>query len=115
MDSQEIKKVQVSCISDLFVNLDQLLIGGQSERIKFHQINLQRKMTNLCGFKYWQPSWIQKFATIKCFVVVYGLLGTIQAMGFVYFSNTMTTVEKRFEIPSAVMGEFISSFWCHIL
>jgi hypothetical protein len=35
---------------------------------------------------------------------VYGLLGTIQAVAFVYFVATLTTLEKRFKIPSKTTG-----------
>jgi len=35
---------------------------------------------------------------------VYGLLGTIQAMAYIYFVATLTTLEKRFKIPSKTTG-----------
>jgi hypothetical protein len=44
-------------------------------------------------------------ATPKTFLVVYGLLGTLQAMAYIYFVATLTTLEKRFKIPSQTTGE----------
>lgn len=37
-------------------------------------------------------------------MMVYGLLGTVQAMGYLYFIVTLTTIEKRFKIPSQTTG-----------
>lgn len=59
----------------------------------------------LCGLAYWHPAWLQKYATTKSFMYVYGLLGTIQAMSYMYFIVTLTTLEKRFKIPSQTTGE----------
>lgn len=61
---------------------------------------------NSCGFGGWRPKFLQKFATTRWFIFVYGLLGTVQAMSFVYFIATLTTLEKRFQIPSQTTGKF---------
>ncbi|KAK6626495.1 hypothetical protein RUM44_008968 [Polyplax serrata] len=45
---------------------------------------------------------------MKYFMIVYGLLGTIQAMSFVYFVATLTTLEKRFQIRSEITGVLMS-------
>lgn len=37
-------------------------------------------------------------------MIVYGLLGTIQATSYLYFVITLTTIEKRFKIPSQTTG-----------
>lgn len=58
----------------------------------------------LCGFAGWHPQWLQKFANAKSFMIVYGLLGTTQGMAFLYFIVTLTTIEKRFKIPSGTTG-----------
>lgn len=59
---------------------------------------------HMCGLTGWHPKWLQKYANTKSFLVVYGLLGTIQSMAFLYFVVTLTTVEKRFKIPSYTTG-----------
>lgn len=62
---------------------------------------------NLCGLAKWHPPWMQRYANSKMFMAVYGLMGTIQAMSYMYFVVTMTTIEKRFKIPSQTTGKFI--------
>lgn len=63
------------------------------------------KIEHMCGISCWHPKWLQRFSNAKTFLIVYGLLGTIQAMASLYFIVTLTTVEKRFKIPSYVTGE----------
>lgn len=60
----------------------------------------------LCGIGQFKPKWLKRFANIKSFMTVYGLLGTIQAMAFVYLVVTLTTMEKRFKIPSKTTGYY---------
>uniref|UniRef100_A0A336M5S4 Solute carrier organic anion transporter family member n=1 Tax=Culicoides sonorensis TaxID=179676 RepID=A0A336M5S4_CULSO len=59
---------------------------------------------NLCGLLNWHPNWLQTFATSKIYLLIYGLLGTTQAMATIYFTSVMTTIEKRFQIPGYLMG-----------
>ncbi|XP_067623992.1 solute carrier organic anion transporter family member 74D [Eurosta solidaginis] len=68
----------------------------------------QRPGERLCGLAKWHPAWMQRYATTKSFMVVYGLLGTIQAMSYMYFVVTLTTIEKRFKIPSQTTGIILS-------
>lgn len=58
-----------------------------------------------CGISCCHPQWLQKFANTRWFMIVYGLLGTIQATSHLYFVVTLTTIEKRFKIPSQTTGE----------
>lgn len=61
---------------------------------------------NLCGFSWCgYPNFLQKYATTRTYIIVYGILGTFQAMGYVYFAITLQTIEKRFKIPSQTTGE----------
>lgn len=64
----------------------------------------QRPGHYLCGLANWHPEWMQRYANTKMFMAVYGLLGTIQAMSYMYFIVTLTTIEKRFKIPSQTTG-----------
>ncbi|XP_017464094.1 PREDICTED: solute carrier organic anion transporter family member 4C1 isoform X2 [Rhagoletis zephyria] len=68
----------------------------------------QRPGDHLCGLTWWHPAWMQRYATTKSFMAVYGLLGTIQAMSYMYFVVTLTTIEKRFKIPSQTTGIILS-------
>lgn len=62
-----------------------------------------------CGLtRHFRPKWLQRFATPRTYMVVYGLLGTIQAMSFVYFTVTLSNIEKRFKISSKTTGMMLS-------
>lgn len=66
------------------------------------------KSNYLCGLSCWHPAWLQRFATSRSFIMVYGFLGTTQAMAYIYFVITLTTLEKRFKIPSSTTGIILS-------
>lgn len=67
---------------------------------------MPQSKNNLCGFSWCgYPNFLQKFATTRTYIIVYGILGTFQAMGYVYFAITLQTIEKRFKIPSQTTGE----------
>lgn len=57
-----------------------------------------------CGIFFWYPNWMARFANTRCYMIVYGLLGTIQEIGATYLFVTLTTMEKRFKIPSQTTG-----------
>uniref|UniRef100_A0A0A9XNJ6 Solute carrier organic anion transporter family member n=3 Tax=Lygus hesperus TaxID=30085 RepID=A0A0A9XNJ6_LYGHE len=63
-----------------------------------------------CGFLGCYTPWMQKLASKKVFLVVYGLLGMNQAASGSYFVATLTTFEKRFKLPSTYSG-MTSSAW----
>ncbi|OAD56261.1 Solute carrier organic anion transporter family member 4C1 [Eufriesea mexicana] len=65
-------------------------------------------MSKGCGFCGIYPRWLRDRATRKNFIAVYGLLGTVQAMAFIYIVVTLTTLEKRFKIPSRTTGLILS-------
>lgn len=63
----------------------------------------------LCGFSFWRPKGLQKYATSRNFMIAYGILGTIQTMTNIYSTITLTTLERRFKIPSSITGLFYNS------
>lgn len=65
-------------------------------------------METSCGLGSCRPKWLQKFNSTKGFMFVYGLLGMIQAMSYVYFVSTLSTMEKRFKIQSKTTGLMMS-------
>ncbi|CAK9823948.1 Solute carrier organic anion transporter family member 74D [Anthophora retusa] len=65
-------------------------------------------MSKGCGLCGIYPRWLRNRATPKNFIAVYGLLGTVQAMAFIYIVVTLTTLEKRFKIPSRTTGLILS-------
>lgn len=64
-----------------------------------------------CGILACRPSAIQKFARIKVFVLLLSILVTLQqALSSGYINSVITTIEKRFEIPSSLSGLVASSY-----
>ncbi|XP_055535249.1 solute carrier organic anion transporter family member 1C1-like isoform X2 [Wyeomyia smithii] len=57
-----------------------------------------------CGFWILKGSFLQKFATANAYTFLYGLVGCLFNATFGYFNATITTMEKRFEIPSRNSG-----------
>lgn len=45
-----------------------------------------------------------RLANKKCFIFVFGVVGLIFASSHAYYNGTITTMEKRFKIPSKNMG-----------
>jgi len=58
-----------------------------------------------CGLGPIRSAWLQKFANKKAYVFIYGLLGCTFSASYAYFNGTITTLEKRFKIPSRTTGE----------
>ncbi|XP_024222372.1 solute carrier organic anion transporter family member 3A1 isoform X2 [Bombus vosnesenskii] len=64
-----------------------------------------------CGILSCRPAFIQKFAGIKVFVFLLSFLVTLQqALSSGYINSVITTIEKRFEIPSSLSGVIASSY-----
>lgn len=64
-----------------------------------------------CGILNYRPGRIQKFARIKVFVLLLSILVTLQqALSSGYINSVITTIEKRFEIPSSYSGLIASSY-----
>lgn len=45
-----------------------------------------------------------RFANQTTYVILYGLVGCVFSMTYAYFNGTLTTLEKRFKIPSKNTG-----------
>jgi len=58
-----------------------------------------------CGFWFFKGALLQKFANKKMYVCLYGLLGCCMGATYAYFNGTITTLEKRFQIPSRTTGK----------
>ena len=65
---------------------------------------------NKCGIGCFKPSWIQRFATKKAFMLVFSILAVIQGMSWAYFTATITTLEKRFKISSQTAGSLTTFY-----
>lgn len=57
-----------------------------------------------CGIWFIKGSFLQRFANKKAYVFLYGILGCLFSATFAYHNGTITTLEKRFKIPSRNSG-----------
>lgn len=57
-----------------------------------------------CGIWICKGPVLQKLANKKAYVLLYGLLGCVYSACYAYFNGTITTLEKRFKIPSRTTG-----------
>lgn len=74
------------------------------ETFEDHEAVESEETKVLCGFWGWHPKWIQIFASKKVYVLIFGLTGTVQFATGSYFVATISTLEKRFKIPSRTSG-----------
>lgn len=65
-----------------------------------------------CGYGFFDHNFLQRFANIKSFVVLFGIVGSIFSMTNSYFNGILTTVEKRFKIPSKNIGIIMVGLDC---
>ncbi|XP_046468957.1 solute carrier organic anion transporter family member 3A1 isoform X1 [Neodiprion pinetum] len=80
----------------------------EKERAQTPPINPDSKD---CGILTCRPIFIQRFAGIKVFVFLLSFLVTLQqALSSGYINSVITTIEKRFEIPSSLSGLIASSY-----
>ncbi|KAG8273911.1 hypothetical protein J6590_011460 [Homalodisca vitripennis] len=57
-----------------------------------------------CGIGFIRGKFLQKLATKNSYAVVYGILGFVFASTYSYMNGIITTLEKRFKIPSTNTG-----------
>lgn len=53
-----------------------------------------------CGLGPWRPRMLQRLASKKVYMLIYGLLGIVQGMFYTYLSAMISTLEKEFGIKS---------------
>lgn len=64
-----------------------------------------------CGLLRFRPKFLRKLATIQMFVFASCILVTLQqALSSGYFNSVITTIEKRFDVPSSTTGSMVSTF-----
>ncbi|XP_014246027.1 solute carrier organic anion transporter family member 1C1-like isoform X1 [Cimex lectularius] len=73
-------------------------------------VSVYNEEDSKCGLGTFKPDWLQKMASKKVFIVIFGLLGMNEIAVGSYFVGTISTIEKRFKLPSSTTG-MISSSW----
>lgn len=58
-----------------------------------------------CGVGCCKGSFLQRFANKKAYILMYGIAGAVYGATYSYFNGTLTTIEKRFKIPSRTTGK----------
>ena len=58
-----------------------------------------------CGYGFLRGKALQRLATKNVYASFYGLLGCVLFSAYSYSMGTITTLEKRFKIPSKTIGE----------
>lgn len=82
--------------------------GGVIDR---HPSAPEEDLSRDCGIWTCRPRAIQRFARIKVFVFLLSILVTLQqALSSGYINSVITTIEKRFDIPSSYSGVIASSY-----
>ncbi|XP_066952882.1 solute carrier organic anion transporter family member 3A1 isoform X1 [Macrobrachium rosenbergii] len=67
--------------------------------------------SNDCGLFSFRPAFLQRLANIKIFVFLLSILVTVQqALASGYLNSVITTIEKRYEIPSSLTGVISSMY-----
>ncbi|XP_022217786.2 solute carrier organic anion transporter family member 74D [Drosophila obscura] len=82
---------------------------SEQDRLITEEINrllietpLEKNVT--CGFWIFKGQFYQRFANQTAYVLLYGIVGCVFSMTYAYFNGTITTIEKRFKIPSKNTG-----------
>uniref|UniRef100_A0AAG5DEJ1 Solute carrier organic anion transporter family member n=1 Tax=Anopheles atroparvus TaxID=41427 RepID=A0AAG5DEJ1_ANOAO len=57
-----------------------------------------------CGLWIFKGPLLQRFANKKVYVFMYGVVGCVFSATYAYFNGTITTLEKRYKIPSKNTG-----------
>ncbi|XP_054269028.1 solute carrier organic anion transporter family member 74D-like isoform X1 [Macrosteles quadrilineatus] len=83
--------------------------GGGTPHAKVRRLSdialeLQGSDEISCGIWCLKGSLMQVFANKKVYVFSYGFVGCIISSSFAYLNGTITTIEKRFKIPSTNTG-----------
>uniref|UniRef100_A0A1B0CRW9 Solute carrier organic anion transporter family member n=1 Tax=Lutzomyia longipalpis TaxID=7200 RepID=A0A1B0CRW9_LUTLO len=93
---------------------EQKMLTTTEEKPKIEQMDLEIGDKDIpvtdetrCGYGFCTGPLLQKFANKKIYVLLFGLAGAFFNSSFAYFNGTISTIEKRFKIPSRNSG-FIS-------
>lgn len=87
------------------------LVDREKSLPRKYENTMEDLTTHDCGLLSWRPESMQNFARIKIFVLLLSMLVTLQqALSSGYINSVITTIEKRFEIPSSYSGLIASSY-----
>lgn len=79
-------------------------VQTKQPKVAYHQ---DMHEDTICGIGCFRGPFLQRFANKKAYVFLYGVLGCIFSASYAYSTGTITTIEKRFKIPSRNTGKYI--------
>lgn len=79
----------------------------EREKLKDIRENLKLSKDIQCGMGFLRGRFLQVFATQETFVILYGILGATMNAAGSYYSGHLSTIEKRFRIPSSSIGKYL--------
>ncbi|CAB4061515.1 SLCO3A [Lepeophtheirus salmonis] len=78
---------------------------------ELHEMQDELEDLRDCGLGACRPSCMQSLSSIKVFVFLLSVLVTLQqALSSGYLNSVITTIEKRYEIPSSITGIIASMY-----
>lgn len=83
-------------------NEEEKMLPDVNSKLTIDEISLTKETS--CGIWFLKGACLQKFANKKAYVFLYGLLGCMFSAAYAYFNGTITTLEKRFKLPSRTTG-----------
>jgi MFS family permease len=72
--------------------------------LKSRPISVINPTDYMCGFGSWRPKFIQKFASPRIFLLIFGIIGVLQGAAFTYMIASVSTLEKRYAFSSKISG-----------
>lgn len=87
------------------INEDDQMLPNINNKSTIENIDTTTNKETSCGLWFLQGPCLQKFANKKAYVFLYGLLGCTFSAAYAYFNGTITTLEKRFKLPSRTTGK----------
>ncbi|XP_052840962.1 solute carrier organic anion transporter family member 74D [Drosophila gunungcola] len=86
------------------IETSRFLKDKEDGRNAYEKQEEQESSDTSCGLSIFKGPALQRFATAHMFVIMYGIASCFLAMAFTYFTGTITTMEKRFNIPTKISG-----------
>lgn len=102
-EKEEEVKDKEALVTDKVAEMEKMLKKEKEIEEEFEAIELHDDTT--CGIGCLKGAFLQRFANKKAYVLLYGVLGCIFSASYAYSTGTITTIEKRFKIPSRNTGK----------
>jgi len=111
LDSMTGGSLHTQTTTEFLQSIQKQHIERSSSKEEEEEVESEESENQDCGYLACQPSCIQPLASIKVFVLLLSMLVTLQqALSSGYLNSVITTIEKRYEIPSSISGLIASVY-----